>query len=98
MPIVLVDWSDIREHKRIMALRASIAFNGRSITLYEKSYPLSEQCSKASHNGFLADLAKILPLHVTPLIVTDAGFKVPWYKEVEAHGWFWLSRICRYWR
>ncbi|NCI67866.1 hypothetical protein GRH92_22950, partial [Escherichia coli] len=33
-------------------------------TLYEKSYPLSEQCSKASHNGFLADLAKILPLHV----------------------------------
>lgn len=28
-----------------------------------------------------------------PLIVTDAGFKVPWYKEVEAHGWFWLSRI-----
>ncbi|TDJ78424.1 IS4 family transposase, partial [Klebsiella pneumoniae] len=65
MPIVLVDWSDIREHKRIMALRASIAFNGRSITLYEKSYPLSEQCSKASHNGFLADLAKILPLHVT---------------------------------
>ncbi|TPE58324.1 IS4 family transposase, partial [Shewanella sp. LC2] len=48
MPIVLVDWSDIREHKRIMALRASIAFNGRSITLYEKSYPLSEQCSKAS--------------------------------------------------
>ncbi len=93
MPIVLVDWSDIREHKRIMALRASIAFNGRSITLYEKSYPLSEQCSKAAHKGFLADLAKILPSHVTPLIVTDAGFKVPWYKEVEAHGWFWLSRI-----
>lgn len=66
MPIVLVDWSDIREHKRIMALRASMAFNGHSITLYEKSYPLSEQCAKAAHNDFLADLAKISPSHVTP--------------------------------
>ncbi|WP_409449043.1 hypothetical protein [Acinetobacter baumannii] len=25
--------------------------------------------------------------------MTDAGFKVPWYKEVEAHGWFWLSPL-----
>lgn len=93
MPIVLVDWSDIREHKRLIALRASIAFKGRSVTLYEKSHPLSEQCSKAAHKRFLADLARILSAHVTPVIVSDAGFKVPWFKEVEAHGWFWLSRI-----
>ena len=93
MPIVLVDWSDIRQHKRIMALRASIALNGHSVTLYEKSYPLSEQCSKAAHNRFLSDLAAILPADVTPLIVSDAGFKAPWYKQVEQHGWFWLSQV-----
>lgn len=93
MPVVLVDWSDIREHKRLMALRASIALHGRSITLYEKAFPLSEQCSKSAHDQFLADLASILPPNVTPLIVSDAGFKVPWFKSVEKHGWFWLGRI-----
>jgi len=93
MPVVLVDWSDIREHKRLMALRASIALHGRSITLYEKAFPLSQQCAKSAHDQFLNDLASILPPNVTPLIVSDAGFKVPWFKSVEAHGWFWLSRI-----
>ncbi len=41
MPIVLVDWSDIREQKRLMVLRASVALHGRSVTLYEKAFPLS---------------------------------------------------------
>ncbi len=52
MPIVLVEWSDIREQKRLMVLRASVALQGRSITLYEKAFPLSEQCSKAAHDQF----------------------------------------------
>ncbi|EAQ9065624.1 IS4-like element ISVsa5 family transposase, partial [Escherichia coli] len=89
MPIVLVDWSDIREQKRLMVLRASVALHGRSVTLYEKAFPLSEQCSKKAHDQFLADLASILPSNTTPLIVSDAGFKVPWYKSVEKLGWYW---------
>lgn len=93
MPIVLVDWSDIREQKRLMVLRASVALHGRSVTLYEKAFPLSEQCSKKAHDQFLADLASILPSNTTPLIVSDAGFKVPWYKSVEKLGWYWLSRV-----
>ncbi len=36
MPIVLVDWSDIREQKRLMVLRASVALHGRSVTLMRK--------------------------------------------------------------
>lgn len=75
MPIVLVDWSDIREQKRLMVLRASVALHGRSVTLYEKAFPLSEQCSKKAHDQFLADLASILPSNTTPLIVSDAALK-----------------------
>ncbi|KAA3490778.1 transposase, partial [Vibrio mimicus] len=93
MPVVLIDWSDIREHKRLMVLRASVALQGRSVTLYEKAFPLSMQCSKSAHDQFLSDLANILPSSVTPLIISDAGFKVPWYKSVEEHGWYWLSRV-----
>ncbi len=76
-----------------MVLRASVALHGRSVTLYEKAFPLSEQCSKKAHDQFLADLASILPSNTTPLIVSDAGFKVPWYKSVEKLGWYWLSRV-----
>lgn len=83
MPVVLVDWSDIREHKRLMVLRASVALQGRSVTLYEKAFPLSKQCSKSAHDQFLSDLASILPSCVIPLIISDAGFKVSWYKSVE---------------
>lgn len=43
-------------------------------------------CSKSAHDQFLSDLASILPSSVTPLIISDAGFKVPWYKSVEEHG------------
>jgi hypothetical protein len=33
-PIILVDWSDFDEHKGHFLLRASLVFNGRSVTLY----------------------------------------------------------------
>ncbi len=59
MPIVLVDWSDIREQKRLMVLRASVALHGRSVTLYEKAFPLSEQCSKKAHDQFLVCFCRI---------------------------------------
>lgn len=63
------------------------------LLLFMKAFPLSEQCSKKAHDQFLADLASILPSNTTPLIVSDAGFKVPWYKSVEKLGWYWLSRV-----
>lgn len=40
----------------------------------------------------MLDLALILPNNTTPFIVSDAGFKVPWYTSVE-YGWYWLSRV-----
>lgn len=88
MPIVLVDWSDIREQQRLMVLRSSAPLQGRSFILCEKAFPLSEQCSKTAHDQFLPDLASILPNDTTPLIVSFAGFKVPWYASVEKQGWY----------
>ncbi|WP_411899814.1 transposase, partial [Salmonella enterica] len=92
-PIVLVGWADIRERERLLVLLASVAIHGRSVTLYEKAFPLSEQCSTKAHDQFLADLASILPSNTTPLILSDAGFKLPWYKSVEKLGWSWFSRL-----
>jgi hypothetical protein len=40
MPVVLVDWSDVREQLRHLTLRASVSVQGRSVTLYERVFPL----------------------------------------------------------
>lgn len=92
MPIVLVDWSDIREQNGLWYCELQSHYTV-VLLLFMKAFPLSEQCSKKAHDQFLADLASILPSNTTPLIVSDAGFKVPWYKSVEKLGWYWLSRV-----
>ena len=93
MPIVLIDWSDVREQMRHQTLRASISFEGRSVILYERVFPFSQYNSPVSHNPFLRELATILPKRCCPLIITNAGYRNTWFREVEKLGWFWLGRI-----
>ncbi|ABE54758.1 transposase, IS4 family [Shewanella denitrificans OS217] len=93
MPIILVDWSDVREQLRIMTLRASISVQGRSVTLYERTFLFEDYNAPRSHNAFLAELANVLPQGCCPLIVTDAGYRNTWFREVERYGWFWLGRV-----
>ena len=42
MPIILIDWSDVREQMRHQTLRASVSFEGRSVILYERVFPFSQ--------------------------------------------------------
>jgi hypothetical protein len=91
-PIILVDWSDLDESKRHFLIRASLAFDGRSITLYEEIHELNTKEKPATHAAFLAKLKEKLGVDVKPIIVTDAGFKTPWFREVLALQWDFLGR------
>ena len=92
-PIVLVDWSDIVEQNRVLVIRAALASKGRAIPLFEAVYPLTAYNSPNTHRRFLDELKMLLPSHCKPIVVTDAGFRGPWFKAVEALGWFWLGRV-----
>jgi hypothetical protein len=35
----------------------------------------------------------MLPPDCRPVIITDAGFRTPWFKQVKALGWDWVGRI-----
>lgn len=37
-PVILVDWSDVRDQLRYITLRASITVDGRAVTLYEQAF------------------------------------------------------------
>lgn len=41
----------------------------------------------------MAKLASILPKECKPIICTDAGLKVPWFKAIDKHDWYWLGRV-----
>ena len=98
-PIVLVDWTGIPNSKRTAkegehcALRASLIAEGRSITLYEEVHPKKKENNAGVHRVFLKTLHSILPTGCRPYIVTDAGFKNPWFKAVGSLAWDYIGRV-----
>jgi hypothetical protein len=66
---------------------------GRTITLSEEVHPGSKLGNRRVQHQFLAHLQQLLPSHVTPIVVADSGFRVPFFREVERLGWHWLGRI-----
>ena len=92
-PIILIDWSDIIQQQRIVLIRAALVLDGRAIPLYESAYPLKHYNKPRTHRRFLLELSFLLPQHCVPIIVTDAGFRGPWFKAVEALGWHWIGRV-----
>ena len=92
-PIILVDWSPLNGQKIFQLLRASIPMGGRSLTLYEKTFPESELNTHKAHKDFLDELEMILPDGCQPIIITDAIYRSPWFCAVEAKNWYWLGRV-----
>ena len=92
-PVLLVDWSDLDARKRHYLLRASVAVNGRSATVYEEVHTLASKEKRRTHQAFLRQLQAVLPVGCRPIIVTDAGFRTPWFQQVEALGWDWVGRV-----
>ena len=91
--LVVVDWSDATTDQRWHLLRASVAVEGRSVTLYEEIHPQRKYGDREVHRRFLARLAKLLPVGCRPIIMTDAGFHSTWFDLVTQRHWQWVGRI-----
>lgn len=91
VPIVLVDWSHADEHKRLFILRASLIVEGRSVPLFEAAHH-RENCP-AFQGRFLQQLARLVPAHCRPVVITDAGFGRKWFAAVAALGWQYVGRV-----
>jgi hypothetical protein len=90
-PVVLVDWSDLDKCKRHFLITASLAFDGRSMALYREVHDLSTKEKPATHAQFSSRLKAKLGDNVKPIVVTDAGFKTPWFRAVLGQGWDYLG-------
>ena len=92
-PIIIVDWSDMDDCKRHFLLRASLAVEGRSFTLYEEVHTVKTKEKPQRHLDFLSTLKGMIANDCRPIIVSDAGFRVPWFKLVASFGWDWIGRV-----
>ena len=92
-PVLVVDWSELKHDRHWLLLRAGVAVGGRTMTVYEEVHPRAKHGNRKVHATFLKRLHALLPPAVRPIIITDAGFKNPWFKVVEALGWHWIGRV-----
>ena len=91
--LLVIDWSDLTPDQSWHWLRASVAVEGRSVTLYEEVHPQRRLGNPNVHRQFLARLAQLLPPGCEPIVMTDAGFHAAWFKAVAARGWAFIGRI-----
>lgn len=92
-PLILVDWSNADDKKRHFILRASLALEGRSLTLLQEVKAMDDYNCPHVHSDFLKRLQAQLPPDCRPIIVADAGFKVPWLKQIRSMGWHYIARV-----
>lgn len=92
-PVIVIDWSDLKPDKSWGLLRAAVPVGGRTLPVLDMVFPGSQAGSPKAEKQFLLRLKQIVPEGVTPILVTDAGYRAPWFRAVEALGWHWLGRL-----
>jgi hypothetical protein len=90
-PTIVVDWTEAGWGTRILA--AAVPFSGRAVTIYAEAHPLRAYANPRVEAAFLRRLRDIVPVGTRPVIVTDAGFRAPWIRTVQALGWDFLGRV-----
>lgn len=92
-PWIHIDWACINSTSNLYMLRASISMHGRCFVVYEECHPEEKYNNHAIHKSFLNQLKRLLPPSVKPIIVTDAGFRAPWFSYILSLGWDFVGRL-----
>lgn len=74
-PLILVDWSDLKQDQSLHLLRASLAVGGRSLTLYEEVHRQKRLGNRSVQTQFLRRLATLLPARAAQIIIADSGLR-----------------------
>lgn len=90
--VILIDFSGCctKEH---YVCRASVIGKGRSITIYQEVHPFGMHDNLKVKKEFLRKLKGILPENLKVILITDAGFRTPWFKLVRSFGWHYIGRM-----
>jgi hypothetical protein len=95
--IIAVDWSAVSPGGKFVELRAAVTRlgMGRALTVYQQVYPLNKLGNAKVEHALLQALRAWIGQDIEVTMVTDAGFRRPWFAQVERVGWSWIGRIRR---
>jgi hypothetical protein len=93
--VIAVDWSAVAPDGAFVELRAVVtrAGMGRGLTIYQQVYPEAKLGNARAERALLKTLRAWIPADAQIIFVTDAGFRRPWFIQVERQGWLWIGRI-----
>jgi hypothetical protein len=87
----LVDWTKL--NGGMYALVAAVPVMGRAIPIYSEVHREKQHGTVRVERRFLKELARLLPPSCKPIVLTDAGFRNPWFSAVESVGWDYVGRL-----
>lgn len=90
-PLILVDWTQSGGTHE--ALIAAVPIGGRALPIYLEVHPLKKLGNAVVERDFLTALKAVLPPACQAVVVSDAGFKGPFFQTVRELGWDFLGRV-----
>src|SRR6476659_7988141 len=90
-PVILVDWTQACGTH--VALVAAVPIGGRALPIYVEVHPLKKLGNVVVERRFLRTLTTIVPPECRCIVVSDAGFKGPFFSDVLKRGWDFLGRV-----
>lgn len=95
--VIAVDWSAATPGGTFVELRAAVVWlgMGRGVTVYQRVYPARNHHAAKAHRALLRALRRWIPCTTRVIVISDAGFRTPWFREVERLGWGWIGRVRR---
>ena len=93
--VIAVDWSAVAPAGEFVELRAAVTRPGmgRALSVYQRVYPLAKMGNARAERALLEALRAWIEPGIEVSIVTDAGFRRPWFAYIEALGWSWIGRV-----
>ena len=93
--VIAVDWSAAAPGGAFVELRAAVTWPGagRALSVYQQVYPYKRLGDPQAERAMLHTLRRWIPAGVQVIVVTDAGFRRPWFTQVERLGWSWVGRV-----
>lgn len=95
--LIAVDWSAVNPGSSFVELRAAVSYPGmgRALTVYQQVVPQSKLGNGKIERALLDQLHAWLGGRKQVIVVSDAGFRRPWFAHVESLGWCWVGRVRR---
>src|SRR5882762_441164 len=93
--VIAMDWSAASPGGAFVELRAAVTWPGagRALPVYQQVYPAQQLGNPEAEKAMLQTLRQRMPEGISVIVITDAGFRRPWFIQVEKLGWAWIGRV-----